>query len=94
MFKSKGIRDWISISSILILFLSNSGIVFSTNFRVEPYDTTVISVPGLIISIFPKGTVNSPKFNGSFSFNLYAFKGSIMRAGSVQDIRVLYIPEA
>ncbi len=52
MFKSKGINDWISISSILILFLSNSGIVFSTIFRVEPYETTVISVPGLIISIF------------------------------------------
>ena len=49
----KGIRDWISISSILILFLCNSGIAFSTNFRVEPYETTVISVIGLIISIFP-----------------------------------------
>ena len=68
--KSNGINDWQSIISQLILNFSNSVTAFSIIFNVDPYETTVISLPDCIFSTLPIWTVNSPILFGIFSFDL------------------------
>ena len=54
----------------------------------------VISSPELITSGTPKGTVNSVKLVGIFSFKRYPFKHSTTTAGSSALSKVEYIPTA
>ena len=93
-FKSKGVSDWTSITSISIPKLESSSAASLTIRRVEPYETTVMSFPLRTVSTTPSGTRKSPRLLGSFSFKRYPFKDSITRAGSLPSKRVLYIPAA
>ena len=58
------------MSSIEILNSDKSCIISCIKFNVEPYETTVISLPELIISISPTGVLISARFEGSFSLTL------------------------
>ncbi len=88
-FKSNGNNVCASIISISIPTWVNSLAVSSTNLSVDPYETTVTSLPSLIVSTIPIGVVKSPILLGNFSFNLYPLRFSTIKAGSSLCKRVL-----
>ena len=59
-FISNGSRLWTSITSQLIPCFSISSATLITIFKVDPYDTNVMSDPSLRTSISPIGVLNSP----------------------------------
>ena len=91
---SKGIKLLTSIISHDIPISFNWEAASKTILHIEPYVTTVISFPSLRISGTPNSTATLSRFSGKFSFNLYAFNGSITIPGSSERSNVLYIPEA
>ena len=68
---------------------SISFIISEIKFRVDPYETTVIYLPGFTISILPIWVLILGRLFGSFSLILYAFKHSMINAGWSDSNRVL-----
>ena len=66
--KSKGTKVCISITSQEISAFSSFSAASITTLQVLPYVTKVISIPSLVISTLPSGTLNSPILFGNFSF--------------------------